>query len=78
LSAVFVGRRSTSTTEGRRFGAGWPVTHNTLACSPSVKTSKTAPVRIPVFLIALWEFSLGIYLVVKGFKPSPITAGQGF
>lgn len=24
--------------------------------------------------IALWEFSLGIYLVVKGFKPSPITA----
>ena len=30
------------------------------------------------FPIALWEFSLGIYLVVKGFKPSPITAGQGF
>ena len=26
--------------------------------------------------IALWEFSLGIYLVVKGFKPSPITAGM--
>jgi hypothetical protein len=25
--------------------------------------------------IALWEFSLGIYLVAKGFKPSPITAG---
>ena len=24
--------------------------------------------------IALWEFSLGVYLVVKGFKPSPITA----
>jgi Domain of unknown function (DUF4386) len=23
---------------------------------------------------ALWEFSLGVYLVVKGFKPSPITA----
>jgi Domain of unknown function (DUF4386) len=23
----------------------------------------------------LWELSLGIYLVVKGFKPSPITAG---
>jgi hypothetical protein len=22
----------------------------------------------------LWEASLGIYLVVKGFKPSPITA----
>jgi hypothetical protein len=26
--------------------------------------------------IAAWEFSLGIYLVVKGFKPSPITAGM--
>ena len=27
--------------------------------------------------IALWEFSLGVYLVVKGFKPSPITDGYG-
>jgi len=26
--------------------------------------------------IAAWEFSLGIYLVVKGFKPSPITTGM--
>jgi hypothetical protein len=26
--------------------------------------------------VALWEFSLGVYLVVKGFKPSPITAGM--
>ena len=26
--------------------------------------------------IALWEFSLGVYLIVKGFKPSPITAGM--
>lgn len=25
--------------------------------------------------IAVWELSLGIYLVVKGFKPSPITSG---
>lgn len=25
------------------------------------------------FPIALWEFSLGVWLVVKGFKPSPIT-----
>jgi hypothetical protein len=23
--------------------------------------------------IAVWEFSLGVYLVVKGFKPSPVT-----
>jgi hypothetical protein len=26
--------------------------------------------------VALWEFSLGVWLVVKGFKPSPITAGM--
>jgi Domain of unknown function (DUF4386) len=26
--------------------------------------------------IALWEFSLGVYLVFWGFKPSPITAGM--
>src|SRR5438105_3310372 len=26
------------------------------------------------FPIAIWEFSLGVYLVVKGFKPSAITA----
>ncbi len=26
--------------------------------------------------IALWEFSLGIYLVFRGFNPSPITAGM--
>ncbi|WP_240645710.1 DUF4386 domain-containing protein [Georgenia sp. SYP-B2076] len=32
----------------------------------------TALAAVP---IALWEFSLGVYLIVKGFKPSPITAG---
>ena len=26
--------------------------------------------------IAIWEFSLGVYLIVRGFKPSPITAGM--
>ena len=26
--------------------------------------------------IATWEFSLGVYLIVKGFRPSPITAGM--
>jgi hypothetical protein len=25
--------------------------------------------------IAVWEFSLGIYLTFWGFKPSPITSG---
>jgi hypothetical protein len=33
----------------------------------------TAIATIP---IALWEFSLGIYLVAKGFKPSHITSGM--
>jgi hypothetical protein len=32
----------------------------------------SAIATIPEFL---WELSLGIYLIVKGFKPSPITAG---
>ena len=27
---------------------------------------------VPEFV---WELSLGIYLIVKGFRPSPITAG---
>ena len=25
--------------------------------------------------VGAWEFSLGLWLVVKGFRPSPITAG---
>jgi hypothetical protein len=29
---------------------------------------------IAVLPIALFEFSLGVYLTVKGFRPSPITA----
>src|SRR5947209_6755389 len=33
----------------------------------------TALAAIP---IALWELSLGVWLVVKGFQPSPITAGM--
>jgi hypothetical protein len=33
----------------------------------------TAIAAIP---IVLWEFSLGIFLVIKGFKPSTITAGM--
>jgi hypothetical protein len=34
------------------------------------------PAGIATVPIALWEVSLGAYLVVKGFKPSPITAGM--
>ncbi|MEU6022977.1 DUF4386 domain-containing protein [Micromonospora sp. NPDC047134] len=26
--------------------------------------------------IAVWEFSLGVYLIVRGFRPSAITAGN--
>ncbi|MGN6177100.1 MAG: DUF4386 domain-containing protein [Streptosporangiaceae bacterium] len=28
---------------------------------------------LPVIPVAVWEFSLGVWLVVKGFRPSPIT-----
>jgi hypothetical protein len=34
----------------------------------------SAPAGLLALPIALWEFSLGVYLVVKGFNPSPITA----
>ncbi len=33
------------------------------------------PAGIATVPIALWEVSLGVWLVVKGFKPSPITTG---
>jgi hypothetical protein len=36
---------------------------------------QTSPVGVIAALpIALWEFSLGVWLVVRGFSPSPITA----
>jgi hypothetical protein len=31
---------------------------------------------LPVIPVAAWEFSLGVWLAFKGFKPSPITAGM--
>ena len=34
------------------------------------------PTLLLALPIATWEFSLGVYLVVKGFRPSPITAGM--
>jgi hypothetical protein len=30
---------------------------------------------LPVIPVAAWEFSLGVWLAFKGFRPSPITAG---
>jgi hypothetical protein len=37
-------------------------------------TAQHGAVGVAAFPIAIWEFSLGVYLVVKGFKPSAITA----
>ena len=34
----------------------------------------SAIATIPIFL---WELSLGLWLVIKGFTPSPLTAGTG-
>ena len=36
----------------------------------------TGLAAIPVIPVAAWELSLGVWLVVKGFRPSPITAGM--
>ncbi|HEU4783612.1 MAG TPA: DUF4386 domain-containing protein [Ktedonobacterales bacterium] len=36
----------------------------------------SAQAALAALPIALWEFSLGVYLVVKGFKPSPILASD--
>src|SRR2546430_4487970 len=36
---------------------------------------RAAPAALAALPVALFEFSLGVYLIVKGFKPSPITAG---
>jgi hypothetical protein len=36
-------------------------------------TVLAAIATVPIFL---WELSLGVWLVVKGFKPSPITTGM--
>lgn len=47
----------------------------------SLATSGTllvTPVAVIAALpIAVWEFSIGVWLVVKGFSPSPVTAGMG-
>ena len=37
-------------------------------------TPQHGAVGVVAFPIAIWEFSLGVYLVVKGFRPSAITA----
>ena len=42
-------------------------------CGDHPVTALTVIAGIPIFLR---ELSLGLWLVVKGFKPSPITAGM--
>jgi Domain of unknown function (DUF4386) len=37
-------------------------------------SSLTGLALLPVIPVAAWEFSLGVWLVVKGFRPCPITA----
>src|SRR5437763_5426392 len=37
---------------------------------------RAAPAALAALPVALFEFSLGVWLVVKGFQPSPITAGM--
>jgi Domain of unknown function (DUF4386) len=37
-------------------------------------SSLTGLAGLPVIPVAAWEFSLGVWLTVKGFRPSPITA----
>ena len=39
-------------------------------------SSLTGLATLPVIPVAAWELSLGVWLVIKGFKPSPITAGM--
>jgi hypothetical protein len=45
-----------------------------IAASIAVFFGASSLLLIVVIPVALWEFSLGIYLVIKGFKPCPITA----
>jgi hypothetical protein len=47
-----------------------------LAVLFGVWTQGSLPAGIATVPIGLWEFSLGVWLVVKGFKPSPTTAGM--
>jgi hypothetical protein len=39
-------------------------------------SSLTGLAALPVIPVAAWELSLGVWLVVKGFRPSPITTGM--
>ena len=38
-------------------------------------SEQISPIAVVAALpIAVWEFSIGVWLIVKGFRPSPVTA----
>ena len=45
-----------------------------ITASIAILFGASSMVLITAVPVALWEFSLGVYLVVKGFKPCAITA----
>jgi hypothetical protein len=62
LASVSLRRANT----GLRLSRGEGRQHGYDHCPCTFQTIGTLP-------IAVWEFSLGVWLVVKGFNPSPIT-----
>jgi hypothetical protein len=47
--------------------------------SPGVRRKSGPRLGLPMLgalPVAAWELSLGVWLVVKGFRPSPITIGM--
>jgi hypothetical protein len=54
---------------------GAPLLLGSVAATVFGLWGQTSPVGVvAAFLVALWEFSLGVWLVVKGFTPSAITS----
>ncbi|WP_181773632.1 DUF4386 domain-containing protein [Amycolatopsis pittospori] len=47
---------------------------STVATAVGLKDMGSAWSALGALPIALWEFSLGVWLIVKGFKPSPLTS----
>ncbi|MGK2864359.1 MAG: DUF4386 domain-containing protein [Chitinophagaceae bacterium] len=52
-----------------------PLVTGFLAMMFGVVDRISTPAALSALMVALFEFALGIYLVVKGFKPSPINTG---
>jgi Domain of unknown function (DUF4386) len=54
------------------------LTISTVATLFGLWAQVSAPSALLTIPIAVWEFSLGVYLIVKGFRPSPLTAAMVF